>query len=383
MSTIVTRAGKGSPLTYNEVDTNFTNLNTDKIQSGDTVAQLTVNSINVTGGSINGTNIGASTAGIGGFSNLSYTGTLTGSTGILNIGSGQIYKDASGNVGIGTNSPVNFGSTFKVLTTEGSTGGYVVAKSGTTQMSMGGESGAGAGGYVGTSSNHPVTFTTNATARMIIDANGNVGIGTSSPELPLDVQNSGDSQIRARETGAGVDLRLNAIGGVGLAGVVGTYSAHPLVFFSNATERMRITANGEVWIAGNTDQGAYNLQCNGTGVWGAGAYVNGSDARIKEDITPLTSGLDVVKKLNPVTYRYKEDWSNDRSVQPGFIAQELLEALDGTDYVDGVVMQGGTEGYYSVAYQNIMPILTKAIQEQQAIIEDLKSRIEALENGLV
>ena len=37
--------------------------------------------------------------------NFTYTGTLTGSTGIMNIGSGQIYKDASGNVGIGTSSP--------------------------------------------------------------------------------------------------------------------------------------------------------------------------------------------------------------------------------------------------------------------------------------
>jgi hypothetical protein len=37
--------------------------------------------------------------------NPTYTGTLTGSTGVLNIGSGQIYKDASGNVGIGTNIP--------------------------------------------------------------------------------------------------------------------------------------------------------------------------------------------------------------------------------------------------------------------------------------
>lgn len=38
--------------------------------------------------------------------NLSYTGTLTGGTGIVNLGSGQFYKDASGNVGIGTASPV-------------------------------------------------------------------------------------------------------------------------------------------------------------------------------------------------------------------------------------------------------------------------------------
>lgn len=34
--------------------------------------------------------------------NLSYTGTLTGGTGVVNIGSGQVYKDASGNVGVGT-----------------------------------------------------------------------------------------------------------------------------------------------------------------------------------------------------------------------------------------------------------------------------------------
>jgi len=47
MSTLVTRAGKGSPLTHNEVDANFNNLNTDKIQSGNTVAALTITSASV------------------------------------------------------------------------------------------------------------------------------------------------------------------------------------------------------------------------------------------------------------------------------------------------------------------------------------------------
>ena len=47
MSTIVTRSGKGSPLTHVEVDANFTNLNTDKIQSGNTVAALTITSATV------------------------------------------------------------------------------------------------------------------------------------------------------------------------------------------------------------------------------------------------------------------------------------------------------------------------------------------------
>jgi hypothetical protein len=47
MSTLVTRAGKGSPLTHNEVDANFNNLNTDKIQSGNTVAALTITSATI------------------------------------------------------------------------------------------------------------------------------------------------------------------------------------------------------------------------------------------------------------------------------------------------------------------------------------------------
>lgn len=144
------------------------------------------------------------------------------------------------------------------------------------------------------------------------------------------------------------------------------------------TERIRITSTGEIYIAGTTDQGAYNLQVNGTGVWGAGAYVNGSDARLKEEVSPITSGLDVVIKINPVQFRYKQDWSRDNSLQPGFIAQELREALKDQDYVDGVVQQGPE--YMSVAYQTLIPILVKSIQELKAENEALNTRITVLEN---
>jgi hypothetical protein len=73
MSTIVTRAGKGSPLTHVEVDANFTNLNTDKVEK--TAAAIT-------GGTINGTTIGATSA-----SSVNAT-TITGQTGVLR-GTGQ------------------------------------------------------------------------------------------------------------------------------------------------------------------------------------------------------------------------------------------------------------------------------------------------------
>lgn len=189
--------------------------------------------------------------------------------------------------------------------------------------------------------------------------------------------------VSVRSASATENFFSNAGGGVWFNGAnsftVGIASiTFDMVFFVNQSERARITTGGEFYIAGTADQGAYNLQVNGTGVWGAGAYVNGSDARIKDDIAPLTSGLDVVAKLKPVQFRYKESWSKDTALQPGFIAQDLQAALTEQPYADGVVLQGPE--YMSVAYQALIPLLTKAIQEQQTQIEDLKGRLAVLEN---
>jgi hypothetical protein len=235
-------------------------------------------------------------------------------------------------------------------------------------------------------------FDVDATERMRIDSSGNVLVGTTSSSyyksnfVVNSASSTGISIIDTSSTLAMIAFGYTTgttIGGGSNRGKFWYDLSNDSFNWNTAgtgslTPNMRITSGGEVYIAGTTDQGAYNLQCNGTGVWGAGAYVNGSDARIKEDIAPIQSGLDVVEKLNPVTYRYKEEWSKDQSTQTGFIAQELLTALDGQVYVDGVVQQGGE--YMSVAYQNIIPILTKAIQEQQQIINDLKARIETLES---
>ncbi|MFN4894211.1 MAG: tail fiber domain-containing protein, partial [Pseudomonadota bacterium] len=155
-------------------------------------------------------------------------------------------------------------------------------------------------------------------------------------------------------------------------GVVDVFSNKALIFRTNATERMRITNVGEVLVGGNVDNGAYNLQCNGTGVWGAGAYVNGSDARIKEDVAPIPDALPVIQKLNPVSFRYKESWSKDQAIQPGFIAQEVEVALEGTSYIDGIVQQGGN--YMALAYQNFIPLLVKAIQELDAKVEAIEAQ---------
>jgi hypothetical protein len=131
------------------------------------------------------------------------------------------------------------------------------------------------------------------------------------------------------------------------------------------------TLGNEVRIAGTTDQGAYNLQCNGTGVWGAGAYVNGSDERLKNNIEDFGPALEVVKSLRPVTFQYKEEYSKDQSVQPGFIAQELQEAMADQPYLEGIV-QAGPE-YLNVAYQGLIAVLVKAVQELEAKVAALEA----------
>jgi hypothetical protein len=208
-----------------------------------------------------------------------------------------------------------------------------------------------------------------------VGVNASLGIGTLTPTQRLDVfRNAADySTMAIRNTVSSLNI---AISGAGDAQIIQT-GDFPLQFVTNNIERLRMTGGGEVWIAGFTDRGNFKLQCNDTGVWGAGAYTNGSDSRIKEDISPITSGLDVIQKMNPVQFRYKADWSKDRSMQPGFIAQELQQALAGQEYLEGVVHIGPE--YLSVAYQTIIPLLVKAVQEQQTQIDELKARIEALE----
>ena len=262
------------------------------------------------------------------FTNLAYTGTLTGSTGILNIGSGQVYKDASGNVGIGTSSPnvklavvgdVTVGdgdvASYPTLTINGgsTSGNGSTIKglaSGTNEYLICSLRGIIGGGVLGLADYvygaNPRVFYTNGTERMRIDASGNVGIGTSSPASRLSLTVSGAGSVTALNLAndnaafaAGTGPAINF--GLSISSIVGTFGkievlnqtaligADSYMAFSTRggdvlAERMRIDASGNVGIGTSSPTGkldvagtiktlGYTVATLPTGVVGARAYV--------------------------------------------------------------------------------------------------------------
>ena len=97
-----------------------------------------------------------------------------------------------------------------------------------------------------------------------------------------------------------------------------------------------------------------------------------SDKRWKDQIRELPYGLDMVMQLQPVDYIRKNNEKQTREM--GFIAQDLEAILAKLGYADQGFLTKDDDGYMSVRYNDFIALLTKALQEQQAIIDQLESK---------
>jgi hypothetical protein len=115
------------------------------------------------------------------------------------------------------------------------------------------------------------------------------------------------------------------------------------------------------------------VQINGTLI--VPNVLNPSDMRLKKDIKTVTNSMDIINRLNPVTYGYKaEEFSAmglPRTLQYGFIAQELEKVLP-THVADL------DNGYKAVNYMMLIPILTKGMQEMNTTVTALKQEVSTL-----
>ena len=130
-----------------------------------------------------------------------------------------------------------------------------------------------------------------------------------------------------------------------------------------------------------TDNPTQKLHVNGN-ILAGGTITPNSDARLKKNVTAVEDGLNKVMALNPVGYDKKMtidgDFDEQAVYEYGFLEQEVQKIMP------KIVSTASDEhGTLSLNYNAIVPVLTKAMQEQQAEIEALKVQNEALSAQMV
>jgi len=108
------------------------------------------------------------------------------------------------------------------------------------------------------------------------------------------------------------------------------------------------------------------------------AYSTSSDYRLKEDWQPMTGASERVKALNPVNFAWKADGSR----VDGFLAHEAAEVVpEAVSGAKDAVDADGNPDYQGIDQSKLVPLLTAALQEALAKIDDLTARLSALETA--
>jgi hypothetical protein len=275
----------------------------------------------------------------------------TGSSGVLNYseaGTSRFYVNSStGNVGIGTSSPSNklvvsnggaAGAEIRVVHGDGSTaGGSLLSynRSGSAFVPL-----EISGSYL--------KFSISDVEKARLDASGNLLVGTTTALDPLTVTNG---------------ITINGGG---------------LDFATSGVKNWQVVGNATDFYIGNQTLTRYAALA---GITTFTAWTFVSDERLKENIEPLNYGINEVMQLRPTRYKFK----NEEQTNIGFIAQEVKQIIpemvagSGGDFDEKDTAEQRANKTLGISKETLIPILVKAIQEQQALIQSLTDRIAQLE----
>lgn len=289
--------------------------------------------------------------------------------------------------------------------------------------------------YLGTADNTDFIIATNTRERIRVKNNGNVGINENNPNQLLHINTSSNGQgikiargnNNSEITQTVRDLNFNSSSAAGSFSYsfatnkkiiidnnrlypavnsldntnttgydLGVFNQHFRRIYSQAIHTNDNDADGGLRINIGSQGGtaadymfsdfahfpvldaAKDLGRNGNS-WNNLYFQNAfrtSDLRKKKNIQPLQHGLTSITALNTYQYNYKNDKSN--RLQYGFIAQELQKQIPS-------IVDEGLDSNKSLAvdYGQIIPILVKAVQEQQVQIEALQQEIKLLKTTKV
>jgi hypothetical protein len=238
-------------------------------------------------------------------------------------------------------------------------------------------------------------FATSNTERMVLDENGNLGIGLTNPSSKLHIATGTDYDgitLKSSTATTGTYLKIDAIANA-IANTppqsmwIDNKENADIALATNSLVRLWVKANGNVGIGCNAPN--YPLQVTGdiaaSGILRASsavvstAFTACSDSRFKQNITPLSNALENVIKLQGVTYDWRKKEFPDRyfndKKQIGIIAQDL-------EKIYPELVDTDEKGYKSVDYSKITPILIEAIKAQNETLNNQQKEIEALKNQM-
>ena len=357
------------------------------------------------------------------------------STDTLNVGNGGLVKDASGNVGIGTASP----DANSKLTLNGASASQLMFRSGNSNRGFFYVDGTQVA--LGSFDNLPVYFQTNANTKMTLDTSGNLAVtgSISSNGALVSKVGTADGQVNLGSDNntyvysASTDLRLwtrnarpvtfytndaecgrfDASGNLLVGKTALDDSTNGFVYRTTGYISVarnggapcyfnRTGTDGAVVEIANDSSTVGSISVSGSST----SYNTSSDYRLKEDIAPMTGALATIQALKPVTYKWKIDGSDGQ----GFIAHELAEVVpdcvtgekdatreeeyeispaipavldeegvEVTPAVEAVMETRTVPVYQGIDTSFLVATLTAAIQEQQAMIDELKAKVAALE----
>jgi hypothetical protein len=209
-----------------------------------------------------------------------------------------------------------------------------------------------------------------------LNSNGNVGIGTSTPDKKLTI--NGDVSITKHlflndDNYSVIRLGNNDNSGFHITKekTNNSFNIWNGAWSTSSINRMTILSTGEVGFKILSGSGIRNVNSDADGFLTNAT----SDGSLKENVSPISQGLNDVLKLNPVSFNWKNIEKYGAQKEIGFIAQEVQPIIP---EVIGV----NADGKLSLTYQNMVAVLTKAIQELNDKVDAQAKEIEELKNNL-
>lgn len=276
----------------------------------------------------------------------------------------------NGNVGIGTSTP------FARLTFTDNSSGEIISFHGTSSNNFGIGIALGLLQIHSDQAISDIAFGYGSsglfTEKMRIKGNGNVGVGTTTPQYKLHVEGT---------TFLNGNVGIGAFPGTAALRVGGSTILDGNVGIGTPAGSHRLEVNGITYLNGLVGIGtsvtsSLMLEVNGNaGKPGGGSWIATSDARMKENVLPYTDGLSMLLKINPVKYHYNRLSGYDTKPEYiGVMAQDIQSIVP---YMVGSFQKNGVN-YYHVDNSPMTYMLINAVKEQQQQIEELRRLVNKL-----